>query len=118
MTQQFAKIENKCLMEQYCPKSCPVHKFAKKNCIEAELKNLHNFNPDEEVAKFAKKKQLWNYNFQKGCPECQYAKSTTSCKSTILIKNQQKIIDLQKSCPERQLAKIVLEHQFVKIFHN
>ena len=27
-----------------------------KNCIEAELKNLHNFNPDEEVAKFAKKK--------------------------------------------------------------
>ena len=26
-----------------------------KNCIEAELKNLHNFNPDEEVAKFAKK---------------------------------------------------------------
>ena len=55
MTQQFAKFENKCLMERYCPKSCPVHQFAKKNCIEAELKNLHNFNPDEEVAKFAKK---------------------------------------------------------------
>ena len=29
--------------------------ICKKNCIEAELKNLHNFNPDEEVAKFAKK---------------------------------------------------------------
>ena len=29
--------------------------ICKKNCIEGELKNLHNFNPDEEVAKFAKK---------------------------------------------------------------
>ena len=106
MTQQLAKFE----------KMSNGTTNLQRSCIEAQLKKLHNFNPDERVAKFPKKNSYGTTISKKVVRNAnlQIARQLTKeiCKSC------KENIELLKSCPERQLAKTFLEHQFAEMFHN
>ena len=71
-----------------------------RSCIEAQLKKLHNFNPDERVANFPQKNSYGTTISKKVVRNANLQIARQLAKE--ICKSCKENIELQKSCPEHQ----------------